>query len=289
MLTVSRDQNGFPALLKEIHNPPPTISYRGELAALVRPCVAIVGTRRATGNGLAIARSFAKELAAAGATIVSGLALGVDTAAHRGALEGKGKTVAVLGNGIDWVYPRQNAALAEEIIKTGGAVISEYPAGEPSYPANFLARNRIVSGLSLGVIVIEAPERSGSLVTANFALEQNREVFVVPGPVNSENYAGSHSLLRAGARVVTKPAEVLEDLGLLEAAAAQKTLSPILNLTGEQKIIFEALKNSGEPVNADRIQNLTDLGITDINRGLTYLLLKGVIREELGFYQIASF
>lgn len=284
MLTISPGEKKFPVLLNEIYNPPSLLYYKGDLSSLQRPCVAIVGTRKATEAGLRIARRFAGELARAGVTVVSGLALGIDTAAHEGALEVGGKTVAVLGNGIDWVYPRQNTGLAEKIISVGGAVMSEYPAKEPSYPTNFLARNRIVSGLSRGVVVIEAPEKSGSLVTANFALEQNREVFVVPGPIDHENYQGSHDLLRAGARLITKSQDILEDLGSLETIAAQQSLLP--DLAGEQKEIFQALKNFGEPIGADKIQDLTKLGIIDINRGLTYLLLKNVIREDGGLYSV---
>ena len=170
----------FPEPLKEIHCPPLGIYVRGEIGRAQTPSLAIVGTRKSTEEGKETARAFARELASRGVRIVSGLALGIDAAAHEGALDAKGHTIAVLGNGLDQLYPRNNERIAKGIIASGGAIISEYPLGTPPLPHHFLERNRIVSGLTQGVLVIEAPKESGALATARFALEQNRYVFVVP-------------------------------------------------------------------------------------------------------------
>lgn len=277
----------FPAILKEIPRPPEKIYCLGKFETDNRPHIAIVGTRKATTQGQQIAKKFAKELASAGIVIVSGLAMGIDTAVHEGALESNGRTIAVLANGLDWIYPRQNEKLGKRILESGGAILSEYPAGTPAYKDNFLARNRIVSGLSLGVIVVEAPVGSGALSTANHALEQNREVFVVPGPLNNENYVGSHALIRAGARLVTGAGEVLEDLNLSSLAALQQSLPiPDLHLDEKQKAILAVLKNVGEPVNIDKIGELMEIDVSTINRSLTFLLIKNLIKEEGGRYHL---
>lgn len=280
------DRN-YPLLLKEIPNPPRKLYYRGDFSQDNRPHIAIVGTRKATIAGRQIAKQFAKTLAARGAVIVSGLAIGIDTATHEGALEAKGKTIAVLGNGLDQVYPRQNEKLAQRILENGGALMSEYPPAMESLPHHFLERNRIVSGLSLGIIVIEAPEQSGSLNTASHALEQNREVFVVPGPLNNPNYVGSHALLRSGARLVTKPEEVLEDLNLSAAGNTQQNLfanNPGLN--ENQKVLLAALQEAGEPISIDKIRELTKMDVSAINRNLTFLVIQSIVKEEGGRYYL---
>ncbi|MDP2650618.1 MAG: DNA-processing protein DprA, partial [bacterium] len=218
-------EEDYPFLLKEIPNPPKQIYVRGVVPDLRLPAVAIVGTRKATTAGIGIAEGVAADLASRGITIISGLAMGIDTAAHRGALGVRGRTVAVLGNGISEIYPAQNERLAEEILETGGAIISEYPPGEPSFRGNFIHRNRIISGLSVAVVIIEAPLRSGALSTAGFAAEQGRNVFVVPGPVTHPNYVGSHALIRDGATLATGAADILEDLGLLGGEAEIRRLA----------------------------------------------------------------
>lgn len=280
-------EKNYPSLLKEIPDPPKKLYYRGDFQNDSRPHVAIVGTRKATAAGLQLAKKFARELSARGIVIVSGLAMGIDTAAHEGALETKGKTIAVLGNGLDWIYPKQNEKLGNRILETGGAILSEYETGTPAYKDNFLQRNRIVSGLSLGIVVIEAPVQSGSLNTASHALEQNREVFVVPGPLNNENYAGSHALLRAGARLVTKPEEILEDLNLSSGSDKQQNLFANNPGLGEQqRTILTALQNSGEPVSVDKIRELTKMDVSTINSNLTFLLIQSIVKEEGGRYYV---
>ena len=206
----------YPALLREIHDPPFGIYILGTLAnADFGKSIAIVGTRRGTPEGRSIAKRFARELADAGCPIVSGLALGIDAAAHEGCLEtAQGITLAILAGGLDAIYPATNEHLARKILERGGGIISEYPFGSPPLPYRFLERNRIVSGLTKGVLVVECPDGSGSLATARFALEQNRDVFVVPGPISHPNFFGSHSLIRQGAELVTKPEEIFEAYGL---------------------------------------------------------------------------
>jgi DNA processing protein len=198
------DDGAYPALLREIADPPVTLYARGEWAACFEsPCVGVVGSRRCSTYGQNVATMLARDLAARGVCVVSGLARGIDAAAHRGALEAGGRTVAVLGTGVDEVYPRDHRKLAEEILSGGGALVSQFPLGTPPIPENFPYRNRIISGLALGVVLVEAAENSGSLITARLAMEQNREVYAVPGNVTSRNSFGTNYLIKgAGAKLV---------------------------------------------------------------------------------------
>lgn len=204
----------YPLSLKEIYDPPVVLYYKGEITAQDQSAIAVVGTRRMTGYGKAVTEQFAKDLVARGLTIVSGLARGVDSEAHWTALRTGGRTIAVLGGGLNKIYPPENRNLAEEIVKGHGALVSEFPPNNPSLPGNFPARNRIISGLAKAVLVTEAAEDSGSLITARFALEQGREVFAVPGPITSSLSKGPIDLIKAGARLVTNADEILEDLGI---------------------------------------------------------------------------
>ncbi|MBI2024891.1 MAG: DNA-protecting protein DprA [Candidatus Harrisonbacteria bacterium] len=274
----------FPKLLKEIAGGPIALYFKGNLFD-DNPRIAVVGTRKATLAGREVAKSFSKFFANQGVAVISGLALGVDTTAHEGALEVGGKTIAVLANGLDWVYPRQNAKLAEKILDNDGALVSEYPIGSESWPHRFLERNRIISGLSLGTLVVEAPIGSGSLATANFAVEQNREVFVLPGPISHENYRGSHELLRAGARLVSDPENVFDDLNLpIKNVASQSKFSSAND--GKQNEILAVIKEVGEPVDIDKICELSKIEVSVINRSLTFLAIQGLIKEEGGKYFI---
>lgn len=202
----------FPSLLQEIADPPPWLFVRGDLAALgALVPLALVGTRRPSPYGLRAAHHFAHEAAAAGFTLVSGLARGIDGVAHSAAVLKRQPTVAVLGHGLDRLYPTQHRALARDLLACGGCLVSEYPPGVGVQPFHFPRRNRILSGLSYGVLVVEAGEKSGSLITARHALEQNREVFVVPGPFFEKSFEGSHWLLRQGAKVVTRISDITEE------------------------------------------------------------------------------
>lgn len=217
----------YPQKLKEIYHPPPLLFVKGNLAVLHEPQIAIVGCRKMSAYGAENAFQFAKALAETGLTITSGLAMGIDTLAHQGALAAKGSTIAVLGTGLQHIYPAQNQQLAEAICQNG-ALISEFPLHAPPHPYHFPKRNRIISALSMGVLVVEAAEKSGSLITARFALEQNREIFVIPGSIHSPVSKGCHKLIKEGATLVESIPDLLihikEKLQVFLAADSNKSL-----------------------------------------------------------------
>jgi len=208
-----KDKN-YPGLLKEIYDPPEKLYVEGNLSPEEKYPLAVVGTRRPSEYGKRVATELVKNLARLGLTIISGLALGIDGLAHEAALKVGGRTIAVLGSGIDIIYPASHKKLAEDIIKSGGVIVSEYPPGTSPSKLTFPARNRIIAGLSLGTLVIEAPERSGAMITARFALEQGRDVFAVPGSISNLNSAGCNKLIKMGAKPVTRSEDVLESLGI---------------------------------------------------------------------------
>ena len=203
----------YPAQLLQIPDPPPLLYVKGRVELLSRPSVAVVGSRNATAQGAANAEAFARTLSEAGLTVVSGLALGIDAAAHRGGLAGAGASVAVLGTGADIVYPAKNRALAHELAARG-ALVTEYPLGMSPLPGNFPRRNRVISGLALGCLVVEAATDSGSLITARLAAEQGREVFAIPGSIHSPLTKGCHALIKQGAKLVESANDILEELKL---------------------------------------------------------------------------
>lgn len=288
-------QKDFPPLLREVADAPEKLYLKGTLPEFDRPWVAIVGTRKATPDGILFAKQLAKELAEKGFVIVSGLAMGIDTAAHEGALKGGGKTIAVLGNGLDNVYPRQNENLARAILAQSGALLSEYSPETPAYPNQFLERNRIVSGMSIATIVIEAPDRSGSIVTARLAGEQGREVLVFPGPATHPNYAGSHKLIRDGARLVTCAADILADLGLEDppTGGAQRSLfqdqKDIPNsdgaLTPDERAILNIFAHTDKPLSIDKIAELTKLDAAIINPIIAMHVISGTLQENGSGYR----
>lgn len=275
---LARSDLGFPQLLRAIHDPPPGLFVRGEeeIAVLARPAVAIVGARACSAYGRQIARSIGRELAAAGLVVVSGLARGVDSEAHRGALEAFGKTVAVLGCGIDRDYPAANRELARQVAATG-LVVSEYAPGVEPAPWRFPARNRIVAGLCAATVVVEARERSGALITADFALEEGREVFAVPGEITSALSAGSNALLRLGATPLTRAEDVLESFGL----AAPERSDP--ELGGTAAAVLGRVREGA--AGADELARATGLGAGELAAALTELELAGVVTEEEGSYR----
>lgn len=220
METVRFGTPEFPPLLAEIPNPPPLLWTRGDRTLFDGPCVAIVGARAATRDGLETAYQLAADLARAGIVVVSGLARGIDSAAHTGALDAKGKTIAVLGTGIDRIYPPENKALHERIAAQG-LVVTEFPPGAHAELFHFPQRNRIISGLSKAVVVVEAREKSGSLITARLAGDQGRDVMVVPGPIRTGQNRGGHALLRDGAKLVESAVDILQELGLQHTALAR--------------------------------------------------------------------
>lgn len=204
----------YPQQLKNIYNPPNKIYVLGNKEILKQSGIGIVGARRATEYGKKVAFKFSKELSANGINIISGLALGIDTYAHLGTLqlECKGKTIAVLGSGLDVIYPKQNIGLVKEILKRGGCIISEYPLGTKTEKSHFPQRNRIISGLAKGVLVVEASEKSGSLITADLALEQGKDVFAVPGDIEKSTSIGTNHLIKQGAKLVTNYIDILEEI-----------------------------------------------------------------------------
>jgi len=276
-------QKEFPEALRHIPYPPFGIYLRGEALPAAVSMLAIVGTRRASADGKKTARYFAGELSAAGFGIASGLAFGIDAAAHVGALAANGTTVAVLAGGLDDVYPHSHDALARRILAAGGTLVSEYPPGEPPLGYRFIERNRIMSGISRGVLVVEAPESSGALATARYAAEQNRELFVVPGAVSANNFKGSHALIRQGAELVTSPDDILAAYNIDKkecAAAAHAGTSP------EEILILKALAEISTPVDVDKLIVLTRLEPRIVIRTLSFLLLRGIIKESEQGYTI---
>jgi DNA processing protein len=273
-----RSEATYPSLLREMHDPPPGLFLRGSggVELLRQRGVAIVGARACSTYGSHVARLLGRELAAAGLVVVSGLARGIDGEAHRGALEAGGRTVAVLGCGIDRDYPAAHAQLAAWVCESG-LVVSEYAPGVEPAPWRFPARNRIIAGLAVATIVVEARERSGSLITADFALEAGREVFAVPGEITSALSAGTNALLRLGATPLTSPEDVLESLGMEPAPPA----APVL---GEIELrVLEALGR--EPSGVDALVRETGLDAASVATVLAELELAGVVAEAEGLFR----
>ena len=269
---------GYPPQLAPLEAAPPVLFVEGDPAVLAELAIGIVGSRRATAYGKRMAFKLAHDLAAAGTVIVSGGAYGVDTAAHKGALEAGGRTVAVLGSGLDQPYPAANRRLFDRI-RSQGAVVSEFPFGTKPFRPNFPIRNRIISGLSRAVVVVEAAERSGALITAQWALDQGREVMAVPGPADSALSAGPHRLIRQGAALVTDAAEVLEELGVAPETAARGR-PELPTLSEEERRVFQAL--GARPVSLDALAE--ELGVAPMHL-MTHLLaleMKGLIEKHPG-------
>lgn len=274
---ITLPDSAYPTLLKEITNPPYILYTKGEFNINSSPMISIVGSRRYTSYGSQIATSLAKDLASAGVIVVSGMALGIDTFAHRGALDNAGKTIAVLGNSLDDlnIYPRDNFNLSREIMRNG-ALVSEYPLEMPAGPMTFPARNRIIAGLTLGTIVIEAGEKSGSLITANMALEYNREIFSVPGSIFSPLSFGTNNLIKSGARVVTGIKDILEELDLSKEIT-KKELSLKNPTTAEEKILLKIL--SADPLHIDNIAKLAKLQTATCSGTLSMMEIKGWVKN----------
>jgi len=292
------DDGIYPALLRETYDPPVVLYVKGAWAeCLERPCVSIVGSRRCSTYGQNAALMLSRELAQRGVTIISGLARGIDAAAHRGALEAGGRTVAVMGTGLDQVYPRDHKKLADEILNHAGALVTQFPLGTPPVSENFPYRNRVISGLSLGVVVIEAAENSGSLITARLAMEQNREVFAVPGNITSRNSFGTNYLIKgAGAKLVQQWQDVAGELPPEIAARLlpppskksrkngelvdQLALAP-RDLTEHERAVFRLL-GTDTPVQIDALAEGTKLSITQLTSALLHLEMRELIRALPG-------
>jgi DNA processing protein len=285
------DDGSYPDLLRQIDDPPITLYVRGDWqACLEQPCVGVIGSRNCSTYGKNSSEMLSRELAARAITIVSGLARGIDTSAHRGAIEAKGRTIGVLGTGLDSIYPKENTRLAEEILDKGGALFTQFPLGTPPLKDNFPYRNRIISGLSLGVLIVEASERSGSLITARLAMEQNREVMAVPGNITSGNSFGTNYLIKAGAKLVQQWQDVVAELPSEIAAAIlppkieersngkaqQLDLMPS-DLSDHERTIWPLLPVD-DSIHIDALLEESGLSFGDLNAALVGLDLRDLIR-----------
>ncbi|HML48414.1 MAG TPA: DNA-processing protein DprA [Clostridia bacterium] len=277
---VFREGAGYPPLLRTLGDAPPLLFVRG-VADLSDPLTfAIVGARNGSSYGKAMTEEIAEAIAGAGVTVVSGFARGIDSAAHRGALKAGGRTIAVLGCGVDVLYPPENGKLLDELLESGGSLVSEYGPGMPPLSENFPRRNRLISGMSRGVLLAEAAPKSGAMITVEYALEQGREVFVLPGPANARLSEMPNRLAREGARVVTSAQELLEDLdvfGLPWANRRPKDLPP--QLTAEEKLVYDALQDGEKGV--DQLMERTGLSVQQVNSVLTMLGIQGIIEDTL--------
>jgi DNA processing protein len=277
IITVKDEQ--YPKLLKEIFNPPALLYAKGNLDNLNNQFnLAVVGTRKVSNYGKQITPELVKPLAKNGFTITSGLALGVDALAHQSAVEAHGKTIAVLGSGLDNqnIYPSCNRYLAKSILDNNGTIISEFPIGMLPLKHNFPTRNRIIAGLSLGTLVIEAAETSGALITAYLALEQNREVFAVPGSLFNKNSMGTHKLIQKGAKLVTSYQDILDELNLKDVKSYVAN-QQVLPTTSEEKLIVENL--SHDPTHVDQIIKTTQLPASLVSGCLSLMEMKGMIKN----------
>ncbi len=310
---LTQDCAEYPERLLEIYDPPSVLWLRGDAALLAQPGIAVVGTRQPTPYGSGMTQVLARDLSLRGLTILSGMARGVDTAAHKAALEANGKTVAVWGTGIDVIYPKENKKLAEEILAKGGAILSEFPLGTFPAPQNFPVRNRILSGMSVGVLVIEAGEYSGTRITARCALEQNRDVFAVPGNVTNKNAWGPNTLIKQGAKLTATWEDVWEDLpshirleleeelgqraaeqGVLpghasggDASASLLTDTP---LPEHERLVLEQLRHDESLQLDELIEKLeTKIGSAEIFTALFELELGGRIKQLPGKNYVRSF
>lgn len=288
------DDGSYPYLLREIADPPITLYVKGDWQACFdAPCVAIIGSRKCSTYGRNASEMLARDLAEQGICIVSGLARGIDSAAHEGAIRGKGKTIGVIGTGIDEVYPKENKKLVESILENGGAIVSQFPLGTPPLKDNFPYRNRIISGLSYGVLLTEATERSGSLITARLAMEQNREVLAVPGNITSRNSIGTNYLIKSGAKLVQQWQDVVAELpeeiknAILPPKLDETKEIPIqaelapANLNENERKIWDLL-SPDEAIHIDILQDESNLSFGELSKVLFDLEMRELIRALPG-------
>ena len=274
----------YPRLLREIPDPPPVLYVKGTLTEEDAWAVAVVGTRRASAYGREVTRRLTRTLASSGITVVSGLARGIDAEAHRAALKAGGRTIAVLGCGIDRIYPPEHRKLAEEVVAQG-ALVSDYPVGTPPEGSNFPPRNRIISGLSLGVLVTEAGKRSGTLITAGYAAEQGRDVFAVPGSILTRACAGTNTLIQDGAKMVLGPEDILEELNLTMVVEQTEARQVLPTNETEASLLVHL---SAEPTHVDELRQQVGLPIAQVTSTLALMELKGMVRQEGGMKYVVA-
>ncbi len=286
---VTQTDAEYPERLRQIHDPPPFLYIRGHVEPQDTLAIAIVGARTASTYGRKMARELAQELAGCGVCVVSGLARGIDSEAHQASLETGGRTIAVLGSGLDVVYPREHIALAEQIAASG-AVVSEFSLGSQPEAGNFPYRNRVISGISLGTVVVEATEKSGSLITAQCALDQNREVFAVPGPVTASRSRGPHRLIKAGAKLVESIDDILSEiapaLARTDRAEKNETSVPVVPLEPDEEMVVQLFPE--EAVQVDTLITGSGLEPARVLEVLLGLELKGVVTQLPGMYFTAT-
>ncbi|MCH7492066.1 DNA-protecting protein DprA [Patescibacteria group bacterium] len=283
--TITIKDESYPSLLKEIYDPPPLLYIKGSVPSDEDVTLAVVGTRKTTQYGRQITPELVSQFSQAGLTIISGLALGIDALAHQSAIKSGGKTIAVLACGLDIIYPVTNDYIGKSIINTGGSLISEYPPGTLPLKQHFPVRNRIISGLSQGVVIIEGNEDSGSLITARCALEQNRDVFAVPGNITSVTSRGPHKLLKLGAKLITSANDVLIELNIDQIKKISQN-KKIIHQSKEEKKLLSIL--SSDPLHIDELTQKSKLNISIINSTLTKMEMRGLVRNLGGMYYILT-
>ncbi len=284
----------YPSFLANISDPPPLLFVKGTLVQEDERAVAVVGSRNASVYGLNVCKKLCRDLAWHGWTVVSGMARGIDSAAHRGALAGDGRTLAVMGTGLDVVYPKENRKLSQSIAASG-AIISEFPLGTPPEPGNFPIRNRLISGLSLGVVVVEAAAKSGSLITARMALEQDRQVFAVPGQIGKPGVEGPHRLIKEGAKLVERAEDIIEELlpmlGRRSFVEAAETKKPLVagqpELDERERRFWDIL--GMEPLHIDIIARQLDISVSQAAEVLLNLEIRGLVRQLPGTFFVRDF
>ncbi len=278
------EDDDYPQLLKNIYDPPYIFYYHGDIQILKEFCIAVVGSRQATHYGMVQARRFGKELVQEGIVVVSGMARGVDTEAHQGALEAGGKTVAVLGSGLDVVYPPENRKLYNRICQSG-LVLSEFPPHTHPEPGNFPARNRTISGLCRGIVVVEAEKRSGALITADFALEQGRDVFAIPGSINSKKSEGTNNLIKQGAYLLSGIEDILTEYGMKEENKLPQVRQGLLfDLDDEESLVLKFLED--QSLHIDSLMAKTGMSHGILSTIVLKMELKGIIRALPGNYYV---
>lgn len=286
---ITIDDNRYPSQLKGIKNPPKQLYINGDVALLKTNIISIIGSRACSENGIELTRKFSKELVYQGITIASGMAIGIDTIAHQTTLQEKGKTIAVLGNGLKHIFPKENEELYEQIIKNGGLVITEYPPEEKAKSKNFLERNRIVSGLALGILVVEAAYRSGTSVTAKLAKEQGKKVFALPHEVNDLHGVGTNRLIQEGSKIVTCTEDMIKEFPFLHYKIPPKEketktyIAKKICKNEEYNDIYSLIREN--PISLNEIYQKSRKNITEINHILFMLELDGYIEKVVGGYR----
>lgn len=277
----------YPLLLREIEDPPPVLYVLGDISVLSKPQIAVVGTRKMTDYGARVTVELVRGLVAEGLVVTSGLAYGIDTIAHKTALRERGETVAVLGNGVDLCYPQEHLGVYRKIIEGNGAVVSEIPPGTTTHRGIFVARNRIISGLCLGVLVVEGAAKSGTLITAGYGAAQGREVFAVPGPITSQYSYGPNMLIKNGAKAVMRVEDVLEEIGvesnsIFLKGKNVKRSSDYKDIGDEERRIVEIFEDAGESLYIDKIIRISRFDTARVSSILSILEIKGIVKNYGG-------